>query len=69
MIASTSCPYCTKPHVVYQGKDEVLVRTEKLTAMNWLDDNRYFETRILRKVIFTNLKSHLNISNRSAVRA
>jgi hypothetical protein len=33
---------CAKPLVVYQGKDEVLVRTEKLTAMNWLDDNRYF---------------------------
>jgi hypothetical protein len=39
---TTSSHHIAKPLVVYQGKDEVLLRTEKPTAMNWLDDNRYF---------------------------
>jgi hypothetical protein len=51
------------------GKDELLLKNEKPTAPKWPDAKRYYATRILKEVIFTNPKSYLKTVNRSAIQA
>jgi hypothetical protein len=55
-IAPTSSQPCSKPNVVGLGKNEILLRTKNKKATNRLAVKRYFETRTLREVIFTNRK-------------
>jgi hypothetical protein len=56
MIASMSCPNCSKPHVGGQGKDELILRTEKPTAKNGSLLTDIYTAWILKEVIFTNPK-------------
>jgi len=38
-------PFCAKPFVVGQGKDEPLLKNENNLAINWLDVERNFWNR------------------------
>jgi hypothetical protein len=40
MLTQHFRPFCAKPFVVGQGKDEPLLKSEKLVAANWFDVKR-----------------------------
>jgi hypothetical protein len=42
MLTQHFSPFCAKPVVVGQGKDEPLLKNEKLISTSQLDDERSF---------------------------
>jgi len=61
-------PYCAKPDVVCQGKDELLLKTKSRYPGTTQFVKEIFESENLWKVFFKRWKSCLKTGNSSAVK-